>query len=298
MNITTYKSSDMRRALCMGGLLAILCVPLWADPDIANNVTTPYCDDSVLESDTGPVGIEINWAPNHITLNWYEDSSATTPMTVGASSQSCDYDGTLNVPAAPAARTGYTFKGWRVRQAQCSFASSVCGLNGSDLDGLTSQGYGYARLNANAGDNESTYGLTTGSGQWAVSFTNGGIVRGIASCSSTGSTAYDTAIGAFANGTMTIEQVASAVYGSCDSDAIQPSGTFNNSSSGRYCWCKVDSYTPSGGQQCNIQTSFSWIFTVERSDASNCATQCAQDCVVSVVQDILNFRRVLFGVER
>ena len=34
MNITTYKSSDMRRALCLGGLLAILCVPLWADSDV------------------------------------------------------------------------------------------------------------------------------------------------------------------------------------------------------------------------------------------------------------------------
>ena len=279
--------------ICFAIFSILISAPLFAT-GVSSGATSADCDNATLDTYTGTSNLQAGWQANTIALHWY---NGDTEITSGVPT-SCTYDGPLNPPSTIPTRTGYTFKGWRVRQAQCSFASSVCGLNGSDLDGLTSQGYGYARLNANAGDNESTYGLTTGSGQWAVSFTNGGIVRGIASCSSTGSTAFDTVIGAFANGTMTMEQVIAAVYGSCASDAIKPGNTFSSSSSGQYCWCKVDSYTPSGGQQCNIQTSFSWIFTVERSDASNCATQCAQDCAVSVVQDLLNFRRILFGVDR
>ena len=245
MNITTYKSSDMRRALCLGGLLSMLCVmPLWADPDIANNVTTPSCDDSVLNTDTGPADIEINWAPNHITLNWYEDSSATTPMTVGTASRSCDYDGTLTIPAAPAARTGYTFKGWRVRQAaQCSFTSS-------EVSSMSGVNFGYTSLDGSDGFKEAQYGLTT-PGEWAIEF-NTGIMKGMAKCSST-------------NGNR-------ATPGT-------PSDT-----NGQYCWCQATNYTPNGGNQCNVSSS-SWGFSDDFGDAGNCAISCAGFCPSIVQDD-------------
>ena len=277
MNITTYKSSDMRRALCLGGLLAILCVPLWADSDIANNVTTPSCDDSVLNTDTGPADIEINWAPNHITLNWYEDSSATTPMTVGTASQSCDYDGILNVPAAPAARTGYTFKGWRVRQA------ASCSLSGLDTSISTSwdathtrwksiSSSGYTMANAFGTENSSDLN----NGEWALTFSYG-TVKGMAKC---GAKSGDNNGFTWSN--------ASSNWSATESDLTSASGE------AQYCWCHATNYTPNGGNQCNV-ASPSWVFYGDYGSASGCALYCAYNCA-SYVVDIVGFRRAVFGV--
>ena len=281
MNITTYKSSDMRRALCLGGLLAILCVPLWADSDIANNVTTPSCDDSVLNTDTGPADIEINWAPNHITLNWYEDSSATTPMTVGTASQSCDYDGILNVPAAPAARTGYTFKGWRVRQA------ASCSLSGLDTSISTSwdathtrwksiSSSGYTMANAFGTENSSDLN----NGEWALTFSYG-TVKGMAKC---GAKSGDNNGFTWSN--------ASSNWSATESDLTSASGE------AQYCWCHATNYTPNGGNQCNV-ASPSWVFYGDYGSASGCALYCAFGCAyncASYVVDIVGFRRAVFGV--
>ena len=194
-------------------LLSFLSVILISSPSyssgITSNANSATCDNSTLETYTGTSNLQANWSANEITVKWYADSEAEQPMTTNT----CFYgpNSALTLPPASSMvnlKPGYTFAGWRVRQTPCSFASSVCGLNGSDLDGLTSQGYGYAHLNANAGYNESTYGLTTGSGQWAVSFTNGGIVRGIASCNSTMPTIMETIMTAMGNGTMSEESPA------------------------------------------------------------------------------------------
>lgn len=88
----------------------VFVFPSFSDPDIANNVTTPYCDDSVLESDTGPVNIEINWEPNEIDLHWY---NVDTEITSGVPT-SCIYDAGLSPPQTIPTREGYTFTGWRV----------------------------------------------------------------------------------------------------------------------------------------------------------------------------------------
>ena len=194
MNTATYKSSDMRRALCLGGLLSMLCVmPLWADPDIANNVTTPSCDDSVLQSDTGPVNIEIDWVPNHITLNWYEDSSATTPMNVGTASQSCDYDGTLTVPAAPAARTGYTFRGWKVRRPAPFDLTTLTdvGFDWRNYDGAWGRGYKNGAdkcVFSTRMDDQETENCSNSNyadlnrNEWKFPLSNGAMLYGEASC--------------------------------------------------------------------------------------------------------------------
>ena len=188
-------------------------------------------------------------------------------------SQSCVYDGTLTPPATIPTKTGYTFKGWRVKSC---FASQVCSLTGSAINGLTynlddSTARGYYSHDGQNKKNESTYGLTAGG--WAVKDTSGGIIKGIASCNST-------------NG--------AGEYDSCESDAIKPGNTFSSSSSGQYCWCKMSSYTPTGGNVCNV-ASPSWVFYNDLGSASGCASHCVVGCM-RYVGTSADFRRAVFGV--
>lgn len=54
---------------------------------------------------------------NSITLNWYNDSAATTPMVVQTAASTCTYDGAITLPDSEhqPSKTGYTFQGWKVR---------------------------------------------------------------------------------------------------------------------------------------------------------------------------------------
>ena len=222
---------------------------------------------------SGTSNIQATWAPNTIALHWY---NGDTEITSGVQT-SCVYDGALTPPTTIPTKTGYTFKGWRVKQADTScFASQVCSLTGSAVNGLTYDGdssaYGYNSNNGQFSENASIYGLTS-TGTWAVKDTSGGIIKGIASCNST-------------NG--------GGVYDSCESNAIKPGNTFSNSSSGQYCWCKMSSYTPSGGSACNV-ASPSWVFISDNGSASDCADYCADDCTAFVV-DYADLRRAVFGV--
>ena len=56
--------------------------------------------------------MQANWDANTIDLHWY---NGATELTVPSASQSCTYDGTLTPPATIPTKTGYTFKGWKVR---------------------------------------------------------------------------------------------------------------------------------------------------------------------------------------
>ena len=215
----------------------------------------------------------------------------------GGTPSSCTYGGTF-VPPTPAARTGYVFTGWRVAQPSC-FASQVCSLTGSAVNGLTyddsdSTAYGYYSHDGQYKENESTYGLTAGG--WAVKDTSGGIIKGIASCNSTKPNLWDTVMAGMSNGTMTEEQAMNTLWGTCNTDTFRPSNTFSSSSSGQYCWCKMNSYTPSGGSACNV-ASPSWVFDGDRGSASDCAFDCALNCALNVMYTP-DFRRAVFGVSQ
>ena len=275
----------------------LISAPLFAT-DIPSSASTADCKYSPLQVYSGQSNLEAGWQANTIQLHWYNGDDE---LTVPSASQSCVYDGTLTPPATIPTRTGYTFKGWRVKQADTScFASSVCSLTGSAVNGLTynmddSTAYGYNSNSGQNSENASIYGLTS-TGTWAAKDTNGGIIRGIASCNSTMSTIMETIMTAMGNGTMTQEQALAAVYGSCESDAIKPSNTFSSSSSGQYCWCKISSYTPSGGSACNV-ASPSWVFILDgdRGSALSCANSCAIGCAIGVMY-LADFRRAVFGV--
>ncbi len=255
------------------------------------------CINSEVGTYSGTSNIQATWEPNTIALHWY---NGDTEITSGVQT-SCVYDGALTPPTTIPTKTGYTFKGWRVKQAAgCSFASQVCSLTGSAVNGLTYDDsdfttYGYYSHDGQYIENESTYGLTAGG--WAVKDTGGGIIKGIASCNnSTMPTIVGTMVTAMVNGTMTQEQALAAVYGSCESDAIKPGNTFSSSSGGQYCWCKMSSYTPSGGSACNV-ASPSWVFRRDYGSASSCALECARNCAGGIV-DNTGFRRAVFGVSQ
>ena len=259
--------------ICFAIFSFIFSAPLFAT-DIPSSASTADCKYSPLQVYSGTSNLEAGWQANTIQLHWYNGDDE---LTVPSASQSCVYDGGLTPPTTIPTRTGYTFKGWRVKSC---FASQVCGLNGSAVNGLTydntdSTAFGYYGHNGQYKLNESTYGLTAG--EWALKDTSGGIIKGIASCNST-------------NGE-------GGVYDSCASDAIKPGNTFSSSSGGEYCWCKISSYTPSGGSACNV-ASPSWVFPHDilfASSVSSCARYCAVYCANGVESDP-DFRRAVFGV--
>ena len=264
--------------ICFATFAFIFSVPSFAACTTGLNGTCDHkCRNSEVGTYSGTSNIQATWEPNTIALHWYNGDDE---LTVASASQSCVYDGTLTPPTTIPTKTGYTFKGWRVRQTPCSFANQVCGLTGSGVNGLTynlngSTAYGYNSNNGQNSTNASIYGLTS-TGTWAVKDTSGGIVKGIASC----------------NGTNSLGE-----YDSCESDAIKPGNTFSSSSGGQYCWCKISSYTPSGGSACNV-ASPSWVFYDDNGSASLCASNCASSCAIGGVVYDLDFRRALFGVSQ
>ena len=260
----------------------------FADPDIASTASTADCKYAPLETYSGTSNLQANWDANTIDLHWY---NGDTELTVPSASQSCVYDGTLTPPTTIPTKTGYTFKGWRVRQ--CSFASSVCGLTGSEVTSLTGESYG-AKTNNGQASNASQYGLTE-NGTWAVEFSGGGVLKGIASCNNTTPNTFNTILDGLINETMTEEQAYNALWGTCNNDTFKPSGAFDTSSTGSNCWCKMTSWTPSVGSACNVASS--WVFYSSPGSDSDCASGCAFYCAYLAHGNNL-FRRALFGVSQ
>ena len=276
-------------------LLSFLSIILISAPAFSYVTNSSHCDNDVLSTYSGSANLTANWQGNPISVTWYNGDTQYD-------SNQCTYGGDLTMPSSIPQKTGYTFKGWRVRQAaSCSFASQVCSLTGSAVNGLTYDGsdstaYGYYSHDGQDKENESTYGLTAGG--WAVKDTSGGIIKGIASCNSTKPNLWDTVMAGMSNGTMTEEQAMNTLWGTCNTDTFRPSNTFNATASGQgndqYCWCKMESYTPSSGSVCNV-ASPSWVFFYDYGSASNCAYACAFNCAFGVTGSP-GFRRAVFGV--
>ena len=184
------------------------------------------------------------WTGNGISLTW---DGGGTPS-------SCTYGGTF-VPPAPAARTGYVFTGWKLRNCFQSLDASIsstatyyysitntCCINTACYSGYCSD--------ANFSD------LNTG--DWKVFFDYGTVV-GTSICSETSGT--------------------SGTVGT-------PSAT-----SGSYCWCAATDYTSSNSsQQCSVNNPI-WV---SRGTVDNCANNCAYRCAGNVKSQS-GFRTVLFG---
>ena len=140
-----------------------------------------------------------------------------------------------------------------VTRIDSSYAAGNCGIGSLDPS-IVCSSYGFTRLNGNAGNNESNYGLTTGSGEWAAEC-DYGTVWGMANCNTT--------------------------------DGVSTGAVNNNlqtESSGQYCWCQATGFTASGnaaytsGPQCTTTASSSWVFLFADRDADGCADNCANYC--------------------
>ena len=143
-------------------------------------IPTPVsCDNSVLNTTTGPASLEANYTANTIGTTWYSDG---VQLTVDNAATSCTYDTAMTLPTNPT-KPGYEFNGWKIR-IQFNIPSTDVSNNGN--------AYAAKRLNGgrdytNGGDTAATYGITQ-PGEWGVSWSNGDKVTGVALCSQTSGT--------------------------------------------------------------------------------------------------------------
>lgn len=213
------------------------------------------CTSSTMNAASGNISLEAVEVPNVINIQW-ENADGTTYTT-----STCTYDTQLQIPNAPAARLGYTFKGWKLDA--CSLAELDTSINGgkSNRACLDLNVSGSCTNNGPAA-NASLYGLDK-AGQWGAPFEYG-IVYGEAICSQTS--------GTFAT-----------------------AGTPDTSWTGdtRYCWCRATGYKENGGEKCDLASS-SWVFHIEDGSPDDCRYACADLCVSSVQVDSV-FRGAVFG---
>lgn len=196
-----------------------------------------------------------------VGLVWYDgDSTITGPS-------SCTVGGTFT-PPTPSTRPGYVFAGWKIQEIHLP-PDPRCGIDQLDtsINCNNSNLVGYTKLDGTVGKNESKYGLTQGSGRWAVEYSYG-TVWGMAKCIST--------------------------IGSWRKMATQTSTT-----SGRYCWCQATGFTASGnsytsGPQCTTATSSLWMYVEDESSTGYCRERCPRDCSNSI-QYTAAARVTLFG---
>ena len=213
------------------------------------------CTSSTMNAASGNISLEAVEVPNVINIQW-ENADGTTYTT-----STCTYDTQLQIPNAPAARTGFTFRGWRLDV--CSLAELDTSIDADDKRACLDLNEKGACIDDGPAANASLYGLDT-AGQWAISFKYGD-VYGEAICSQTS--------GTFAT-----------------------AGTPDTTGAGttQYCWCRATGYKEDGGEKCDLSSS-SWVFSGNHGSASVCAGNCALHCVNNVRDDQV-FRGVVYGV--
>ena len=231
------------------------------EPGSAND-----CVESTLGTATGPANLEADWTANTINLEWYNED---TKLTVPTTSNTCRYDGQITLPSTNPTKTGYTFRGWQVRVAQQCLPSDF------NYDGSIST-YGYTRLNGNAGSNESTYGLTVGSGEWAVDYGNAGVIKGMAKCSAKSGNHND------------------YTWNNASSEWSATESELTSAGNGQYCWCQITGYDADKDKNYCQVASPSWVFYHDYGSASSCAHYCAADCADDV-RHYSGFRAAIFG---
>ena len=245
----THTHTHTSKALLSIFVIFVFVFPSFSDPDIANNVTTPYCDDSILESDTGPVNIEINWEPNEINLHWYDGD---TELNVASESQSCLYDTTLTPPVNIPTKTGYTFRGWKTKCVLSNLANLDTSISSSVW---ASKKISNGSVNNSGGATVATYGLTQ-NGEWGITFSYGKL-KGIAYCSAkVGNNNNETFTNAKSNWLALADEIIAA-------------GT------GTYCWCNAQIFTRSSDNtKCLLNMKAVYVRTL----TDNCTSKCAQRC--------------------
>ena len=188
------------------------------------------------------------------TVNWYVDRALYNTTT-------CQSGGDIVLPTAPT-KTGYTFGGWQYGQYDLSTLNTA--TNGDLYYAITDSGdcrYRDASMSSSVILNcsDSNYSDLT-AGKWKTKFSYG-TVYGISKCSASGGT-----------------------YATSGNPV---------SADGANCWCKSTGFVPSGEDMLYEAVSL-WVFNYSYSSTSDCASDCAYYCGLSV-QDNSAFRAGLFG---
>ncbi len=255
----------------------LFSAPSFADPDIPSSASSADCKHTPLQVYSGTSNLQAGWAPNTIQLHWYNGD--TEIQNVPSESQSCVYDGTLTPPATIPTRTGYTFKGWRVRDLTCGLSHVDISIGRTWYASKGSTGYCYYYNDTGDevdGDCSDSHFAGLNNSEWETNFSYG-TVKGTSYCSGLSGDNNNWTWGGN-----------SSDWSATESELTSASGEK------KYCWCKMSSYTPSGGTACNV-ASPSWVFSRGYESASDCADYCADDCA-NIVFVYDGFRRAVFGV--
>ena len=264
----------MKKLFLTSAIIAVMSYPAIALD--ANNHIQPSptndCVETTLGTATGPANLEADWTANTINLEWYNED---TKLTVPTTSNTCRYDGQITLPSTNPTKTGYTFRGWQVRQQTLDLMALI---------GVTEAGASYAWINNNGqfGEDKSSHGQSyygiNGNNTWAVDYGTNGMLIGQGRCSTTPGTANFNG----ANSTFSTETNIA--------DETGQTGA-------RYCYCGVTGYKDTNG---NMQSlSSAWVFYYDFLGASLCASSCASGCsrnLGSVGSPDLAFRAAVLGV--
>ena len=275
-------------------LFVILCGVLFvtdsfATTDIAANAESSTCDSGVLGATEGDVNFDAKWAANNVKLIWHDNKKIMYDL--ADASNTCNYDGTLTIPAIEPQRVGYTFAGWHVMPTinASALTSLRTGHERWGVGTVLSSGAKYCYDTVGTGS--SVHVDCAGDGfsdieknEWKVTYTDNtgnaptGTLYGMAYCSGKSGTRDDYHW-----------NVAESF--STYSDLESASGTK------QYCWCQATSWMASGSSTLQALSSLSsnqpWVFYYDNSSADNCANNCATYCAYCALSNSA-FRRALF----
>ena len=244
-------------------------------PSFAYVTNSSQCDNSVLSTYTGPANLTANWTGNNIEVTWYNGDTRYA-------SNSCTYGGNLTMPSSIPQKTGYTFRGWRVRQAAPVTVAGVLSAVNTNTDGTTSNYNGdhfdYSiemgrTYNAAIDDWDYDY-LNFGEvavGEWSVTFPYG-TVFGVAECRNS---------------------LGGTEYGESDQEyEVNPDDNGDHVGLD-YCYCRIYGFEPDGGTKQIDSSSFEPVFAeminpiyAEGPDSDNgCKYSCASECAIKVETD-------------
>ena len=259
----------MKNIFLTSAIIAVMSCPaiaLDANDHIQPSPTND-CVESTLGTATGPANLEADWNANTINLEWYDED---TKLTVPTTSNTCRYDGGITLPSTNPEKTGYTFKGWQVREQ--------CLPSDFNYNNVTSSSpIGYTKLDGNTGSNESTYGLTRGSGEWAVDYDNAGVIKGMAKCSAKSG-----------NNNGNTWTNASSEWSASESE-------LTSAGDGGNCWCQITGYDANKDKNYCPVASLSWVFrSGDFPNGGYCNMFCVQYC--DDVRDNSSFRAAIFSL--
>ena len=233
-------------------LALFLAVPAWATGELSAPAT---CDTTDLGVSSGTLNVDLVWQANTINTTFYDNGTQLTGNNIPTS---CNYDGTITLPAA-LSKPGYTFGGWRVKR--CLIPSALIGTygisRGNRSDSTAPNFHVYF-----AND----YNLTEDN-TWGVTWENGDKVTGVAFCSTTndgksyGQPGNPGTIGGYAVG-------------------------------GQHCWCQATHYTANAAPKCRLASPV-WMF-YDSLTADSCASGCANYCAFEAQSEFTS-QAVLFG---